>query len=149
MAVAAAFSSLSAFERRKLRPQRGTYQGRFAVAEDDELFAAELLFQLADGVRFGCGFRHDFEPLLAGVDVFGVDNVVGFAVFFVKMARVLRITDAGDIEKIAARELFCRIHLAGTGVVYAGIGKVLQAGRALFIDKGKMFSAVHICVHDG
>ena len=75
--------------------------------------------------------------------------MVGFAVFFVKWREFLRVSDAGDIEKIAARELFRRIHLAGTGVVYAGIGKVLQAGRALFIDKGKMFSAVHICVHDG
>ena len=121
----------------------------FAVAEDDELFAAELLFQLEDGVRFGGGFRHDLEPLLVGVDVFGVDDVVGFAVFFVKWREFLRVADAGDIEKIAARELFCRIHLAGTGVVYAGIGKTLQAGRALFIDKGKMLFSVHICVHDG
>ena len=34
-------------------------------------------------------------------------------------------------------------------LVYAGIGKAFQAGLALFIDKGKMLSAVHICVHDG
>ena len=77
------------------------------------------------------------------------NDVVALAVFFVKWREFLRGADAGDIEKIAARELFCRIHLAGTGVVYAGIGKALQTERALFIDKGKMFSAVHICLHDG
>lgn len=92
----------------------------FAVAEDDELSHFSFSFSSRTAFALEAVFGMT-EPLLVGVDVFGVDNVVGFAVFFVKWHEFLRVADAGDIEKIAARELFCRIHLAGTGAVFTRV----------------------------
>ena len=81
----------------------------WAVTKRDHFFRSSQFFQLPGGMCFGCRSRHDFQPLVAGIDVFLADLVADVPKLFpnqpVCLKQSFRFVNTSEIIDLSVQQL--------------------------------------------
>lgn len=98
----------------------------FSVTEYNDFLTTQIVFQLPDGIGFGCSFRHDLKPLVCGINIFLKDAVILVSIFTIQRFQFFRGIDAGDVENVSCGQLlFCSYGIVAA-VVFSGVQESLR-----------------------